>query len=178
MLRNALPFRGHGSHVVRETWAWFKPTGLAATQVPLTCYTMPGVWHHTPNEPHVPRYFAEIGRLPSHRARKPKLPTGRIATKPSLLQKDWECQISHWGEESWRILLCMWHEKPCSPGTKKLSTSHCISLHESHLSWPRTWIQPLHLMAIRYFAGTRSPEPHTAQRPNSHCNCRRAPHWG
>jgi hypothetical protein len=27
---------------------WFKPTGLAAPQVPSTCYTVPGTCHHTP----------------------------------------------------------------------------------------------------------------------------------
>jgi hypothetical protein len=72
-----------------------------------------------------PCYSAGSRRLPS--PQRPSLPTALTVREPSRPPptpvKEGECQIFHWGKESYNLLFYRWHQKSCSPKTQKLSTS-------------------------------------------------------
>jgi hypothetical protein len=54
--------------------------------------------------------------FPPHRACWPSTlhcPWQQVS--PCSPVKEWECQIPHWREENYKLLLCRQHQKPCSP---------------------------------------------------------------
>jgi hypothetical protein len=142
---------------------WFKPSGFASPWVPSTCYSVPGASHHTPKWTPGSRlcYFAGSRRLSTPQSTEAQPPHCLWQQKsPHSPIKEQKLQIPHWEKESYSLLHCRQHQKPCFPqGTQKPSASYCTSLQESHVSpvWDLE-SQIFHRVAIHYSAGA----PHRA----------------
>jgi hypothetical protein len=145
----------------------FKSAGLAASQIPSTCYSVPGTCHHTPKWTPGSGFTILLApggsRLPTEHGdpSTPHCPWQQES--PHTPIKDWEGHIPNWGEESHNLLLCRLHQGPVPPGTQKPGASCCTSLQKSHISpVQELGFQFLYWMAICYSAGAWRPAPHSA----------------
>jgi hypothetical protein len=110
----------------------------------------------------------------------PKVHKGPVLpTEPDSRKAwQWECHISHWEEESYKLLHHGEHQKACFhkvPRSLALPTVPTCRRVPSLLfkSWNPSY---LHWMAIHHSAGARRPASRSAQRHSApHCDWRRVP---
>jgi hypothetical protein len=123
---------------------------------------MPRTYHHTPKwtPGFRPCYSAGTRKLPSPQIKETLHSTHSWQQgSPCSSIKEWECQILHWGEESYNLLLCRWQEKPCSPKIHRSPTLHTAHKWMRVTPLLRAGIPAPQWVAICYSAGARRFTP-------------------
>jgi hypothetical protein len=108
----------------------FKPAGFAASRVPSSYQSVPGACYHTLKwTPGSKLYYsASTRRLTPPKSMEAQHSTLFLtANEPSLLCQRARMPILHWGEVSYNLVLCRWHQKSCFPKLHSSSALHTVS---------------------------------------------------